>query len=157
MPRKHVPKKMNPVNAFFARLPQKTRARLPWLLVALVILTGTLAAIYFTRPKVSPPIEVAPPQAFEMFQQGAFVLDVRSQAEWDQFHIAGSTLIPLNQLADRISELSKEVEILIVCRSGSRSVNGAEILAQSGFSRVYSLAGGLLAWQEAGYPLEGTP
>ncbi len=133
---------------------QKPRnPRLTWLLVGLVVLAAELAAILFTRPHTSQPVEVAPPQAFAMFQHGALILDVRSQAEWDQFHIEGSLLIPLEQVQARLSELPRDVDILVVCLSGHRSASGVTMLRQAGYTRAVSLTGGLQAWQAAGYPM----
>ena len=83
------------------------------------------------------------------------MLDVRSQEEWDQFHIAGSTLIPLDQLQDRVNELPKDKDIVVVCRSGRRSQSGASILLKAGFPHVSSMSGGLNTWTAANYPVEG--
>jgi len=61
-------------------------------------------------------------KAYEMYQQsGVFVVDVRTQAEWDEYHAPNATLIPLDQLQSRLSEVPKDKEILVVCRSGNRS------------------------------------
>jgi rhodanese-related sulfurtransferase len=100
-------------------------------------------------------VEISPAQAYAKFQQGAFFLDVRSQEEWNQFHIAGSTLIPLDQLQNRLSELPKDKDIVVVCLSGHRSLSGTAILQQAGFTRISCLSGGLTAWKAAGYPLVG--
>ena len=91
-----------------------------------------------------------------MLQQGAFFLDVRSQAEWEQFHVAVSTLIPLDQLPNRLSELPKDKDIVVVCLSGHRSQSGVAILQQAGFTRVSYVSGGLQAWIAAGFPVQGT-
>lgn len=99
--------------------------------------------------------EISPSKAYTKYEQGVYFLDVRSQEEWDQYHIAGSTLIPLDELQDRLGELPKNQEIVVVCRSGHRSQSGVTILQQAGFTRVSCLSGGLLAWTAAGYPVEG--
>jgi rhodanese-related sulfurtransferase len=133
----------------------RSNPRLVWLLVGLAILAGELAAIFIIRTsKANPPVEVAPPQAFNMIQQGAFILDVRTQAEWEQVHISGSKLIPLDQLGERLSELPRDADIIVVCATGHRSATGAALLSQSGFRRVFSMNGGMQAWMEADYPIE---
>jgi rhodanese-related sulfurtransferase len=64
-------------------------------------------------------------------------------------------LIPLDQLKDRLDELPKDQDIVVVCRSGRRSKIGASILQEAGFTRVESMSGGLNEWAAANYPLEG--
>jgi rhodanese-related sulfurtransferase len=81
-------------------------------------------------------------------------LDVRSQDEWDQFHIAGSKLIPLDELPNRLTELPKDNDIVVVCLSGHRSQSGTVILQQAGFTRVSCLRGGLQAWMDLNFPVE---
>ncbi|HEU0116697.1 MAG TPA: rhodanese-like domain-containing protein [Thermomicrobiales bacterium] len=83
-------------------------------------------------------------------------LDVREHDEWAAGHMAGAVLAPLGELERRLSELDLDpaAPTIVVCRSGRRSLIAAEYLAQRGFGRVRSLAGGLLAWAAAGQPLE---
>jgi rhodanese-related sulfurtransferase len=103
-------------------------------------------------------LELSPAQAYTQFQQGVFFLDVRTQAEWNQFHIQGSTLIPLEQLPSRLHELPKDKPIIVVCQSGQRSLQGAGILLQAGFTQVSHVKGGYQAWMAGGYPvLNGVP
>jgi rhodanese-related sulfurtransferase len=75
------------------------------------------------------------------------VLDVRQQAEFDAGHIEGSILIPLDQLPGRFQELSKDVDIVVACRSGGRSARAVDFLELQGFTRVANLVGGNLQWQ----------
>ena len=154
MPRRHTnTKKKSPES--MSKRQQKTRRRnLTWIWVGLGILVVVIAGIYIFGPKPIPSVEITPAQAYVKYQQGAFFLDVRSQEEWDQFHLKGSTLIPLDELPDRLSELPKDKDIVVVCKSGHRSESGAAILQKAGFTQVSCLSGGLLAWQEANYPIE---
>lgn len=94
-------------------------------------------------------------QAYEMYQSGTFTLDVRTQEEWDEYHAPNTTLIPLDELEARLSELPKDQEILVICRSGNRSQQGRDILLAAGFNAT-SMTGGLKEWSARGYPLEGT-
>jgi rhodanese-related sulfurtransferase len=128
--------------------------------VALVVVVGILLRNSRTTPSAgivstgTPSVEISPAQAYAKFQQGAFFLDVRSQDEWNQFHIKDSTLIPLDQLQNRLSELPKDRDIVVVCLSGHRSLSGTAILQQAGFKHVSCLGGGLQAWIAAGYPIQ---
>lgn len=98
--------------------------------------------------------EVNVAQAYEMYQQDdVFVLDVRTQEEWDEYHAPNTTLIPLDQLPARLSEVPKDKEILVVCRSGNRSQEARDILLAAGYTAT-SMAGGLLDWRASGYPVE---
>lgn len=89
----------------------------------------------------------------DLQSSGAFLLDVREQSEWDTGHIDGTTLIPLGQLADRLSELPKDKEIITICRSGHRSAQARDLLRKSGFADTTSMDGGMNAWTAAGYPV----
>lgn len=97
------------------------------------------------------PKEVSVAKAAEIRNAGAFVLDVRELSEWQTVHIPGATLIPLGELANRLDELPKDKEIVVVCRSGNRSAQGRDILLNAGFTNVTSMAGGMNQWTAAGY------
>ena len=75
-----------------------------------------------------------------------FLLDVREQSEFQYTHIANSVLIPLNQIPNRLGELSPEDEIIVICHHGMRSQQAANFLAQSGYKNVANLIGGIDAW-----------
>lgn len=76
------------------------------------------------------------------------LLDVREPFELEVARVEGATLIPLGQLPDRLAELDREKEILVMCHSGMRSQQAAEFLRAAGFARVASVAGGIDAWSE---------
>jgi rhodanese-related sulfurtransferase len=155
MSRKHT-KPGNQSSHSAGRRYQKTHKRnLIWLWVGLGALLIALVGIFLLAPKTTTAVEITPAQAYEKLQQGSFFLDVRTQDEWDQYHIAGSTLIPLDQLQDRVNELPKDKDIVVVCRSGRRSQSGASILQKAGFAHVSSMSGGLNTWTAANYPVEG--
>jgi len=101
--------------------------------------------------------EVSTDEAYKMYQQsGTFTVDVRTQEEWDEYHAPNTTLIPLDQLQNRLSEVPKDKEILVVCRSGNRSQQGRDILLSAGYNAT-SMTGGLKEWYAKGYPIEGAP
>lgn len=98
------------------------------------------------------PLEVSDQAASTLRDQGAFILDVREPDEWADFHMPGSTLIPLGELPNRLSEVPKDQKIVVVCRSGNRSAQGRDILLAAGYPQVTSLAGGLTQWRDQGFP-----
>jgi rhodanese-related sulfurtransferase len=100
--------------------------------------------------------DISVEDAYQLYKNGTFVLDVRRQDEWDQYHAPNTTLIPLDELPNRLSELPKDKEIVVICHSGNRSKQGRDILVNAGYNAV-SINGGLLAWIANGYPLDGTP
>jgi hydroxyacylglutathione hydrolase len=81
------------------------------------------------------------------------LLDVRSAAERAQKHIEGSLHVPLNHLADRLSQIPAGRPVLLHCAGGYRSSIGASVLQRAGFSDVSELAGGIAAWETAGLPV----
>ncbi len=87
-------------------------------------------------------------QLTKFVDEGAFLLDVRTLAEYGRGHIDGSTNIPLNELRSRIAEIPNEREIVTYCQSGQRSYVAYRMLRQHGF-RVKNLAGGYLTWRSA--------
>jgi rhodanese-related sulfurtransferase len=100
------------------------------------------------------PAEISVDQAYQKYQDGTFLLDVRTPEEWDEYHAPNTTLIPLDQLEMRLDELPKGEEIVVVCRSGNRSQVGRDILLANGFDQTTSMAGGLKTWRASGYPVE---
>jgi molybdopterin/thiamine biosynthesis adenylyltransferase/rhodanese-related sulfurtransferase len=76
-----------------------------------------------------------------------FLLDVREPYE-RQIAQIGGTLIPQNDVPNRLAEIPRDKEIVVQCRSGARSQRIAELLKQQGFTNVVNLAGGILAWAD---------
>lgn len=91
-------------------------------------------------------------------QKPPFILDVREPHEYtgELGHIAGSTLVPLRELAERAGELQshKSGPTVVVCRSGVRSTTAAAILEGLGFDQVYNLHGGMVDWNDRRLPIE---
>lgn len=85
---------------------------------------------------------------------GLFLLDVRTPAEFSgDGHIAGATLIPVDELEQRLSELPKDAPIACICRSGNRSSSACALLAERGYDAT-NVTGGMNAWKQAGFPVE---
>ncbi|MFA5983213.1 MAG: rhodanese-like domain-containing protein [Methylococcaceae bacterium] len=79
-------------------------------------------------------------------QDVLFLLDVREPFEFKFAQIAGSISIPLNQLPERLGELDKDSEIVVICHHGMRSLQAANFLVQYGFENITNLMGGIDAW-----------
>jgi molybdopterin/thiamine biosynthesis adenylyltransferase/rhodanese-related sulfurtransferase len=85
----------------------------------------------------------------KMEGNGAFkIVDVREAFEYEIARIEGSKLIQLGELPSRFGELPADEEIILVCKSGTRSAHAAELLRTAGFTRAYSLEGGIDAWAD---------
>ena len=81
-------------------------------------------------------------------QEDFQLIDVREPHEADICNIKG-TLIPMNEIPDHIEEIAKDKPVIIHCRSGARSGRIIEYLEQSqGFTNLYNLKGGILAWAD---------
>jgi rhodanese-related sulfurtransferase len=106
---------------------------------------------------VAMPAEVSVTDAAALRDGGALMLDVREPDEWAAGHIPGATLIPLGQLASRLSEVSREATIVTVCRSGRRAAEARDILLGAGYQAVASMSGGMNEWVAAGLPVVTGP
>ncbi len=84
---------------------------------------------------------------------GEPVLDVRNPDEYEEAHVPGVILIPLGELVERVDEVPAEGRLLVICRSGARSLQAAEWLRAQGIDAT-NVAGGTLAWIETGHPVE---
>lgn len=81
------------------------------------------------------------------------LIDVRTPEEFASGHIAGAVNIPIQELPQRLSEVSMDQPVVLYCRSGNRSAQAAQFLAQADYPQIYDL-GGVIAWQQAGLRLE---
>jgi rhodanese-related sulfurtransferase len=81
------------------------------------------------------------------------VIDVREYPEYAAGRIGCARLAPLGRLSEAQVELDRAVPVICVCRSGKRSAQAAAKLAELGFKDIAQLEGGLLAWEQAGFPL----
>ena len=97
------------------------------------------------------------PQWLEEHLRAVQVVDVREPDEFSGAlgHVPGARLVPLGTLVSHATELSRERPVVTVCRSGARSAQASVLLRKAGFEQVANLAGGMLRWHEARYPVEG--
>jgi len=113
---------------------------------------GAITVVELVRPNYT---EVTAAEAAQLLQNlHPFILDVRTPGEYQQLHIEGTTLIPIQQLQARIGELEskKHEDVFIYCATGNRSTVASRILADRGFKRIYNLRYGVYDWARKGYP-----
>ena len=104
------------------------------------------------------PEEVAPSPEVELDEfhaahaGGATVLDVRRPDEYEERHVPGAVLIPLDELGARIDEVPDADRLYVICKVGGRSLVAAKALNEAGRNAV-SVKGGTDAWADAGHPV----
>lgn len=126
------------------------------ILIAVGLLVFLIASLGGEQVSDNLPAFVSVDEAYQLYQDGTFVLDVRTLEEWNEFHAPNTTLIPKEELASRLDELPKDKPIVVVCRTGNRSQEGRDILLQAGFNAT-SMNGGLDQWRDSGYPIVSGP
>jgi rhodanese-related sulfurtransferase len=98
-----------------------------------------------------------PNELHNMIESGEdlVIVDCREVEEYNNGHIRGAILIPLSRFnEDRIILKNKEAKIVCYCRGGARSLSACQLLNDQGFEELYSLQGGMLAWQDSFLPIE---
>lgn len=99
--------------------------------------------------------DLAPAEAAARLREGTWqVVDVRTAEERPDGVIEGDVLIPLDELSARAGEIDPQRPALIYCRSGARSAMAVAALRAAGYD-AHNLAGGMLAWLDAGLPVSG--
>lgn len=139
---------------------KKKRNNNIWLILGGLAIIALAVIIGFppnTGETTTLPLEVSVDEAYQMRENGAFVLDVRELSEWEDGHIPDATLIPLGELENRLDEIPTDQEVLIVCMSGNRSAQARDILKNSGFTNITSMAGGMNQWIAKSYDIETGP
>lgn len=115
---------------------------------------GSIDVIELVRPNY---IELTAEEAADLLRQRKpFILDVRTQREYEQLHLKDTHLIPIQELQTRIGELEsqKHEDIFVYCATGNRSTVASKILADAGFKRIYNLRKGIHDWARKGYDYE---
>lgn len=102
---------------------------------------------YLRRP---PAVSAA--DAIQLMAEGALIVDVRRDFEWNRVHIPGSVHLPLEVLAQRCLELPDDRLLIAFCTGGLRSAGAANLLVENGFHAT-NCSGGLIHWRAAGGPL----
>lgn len=98
---------------------------------------------------------VGPADAVRLMNQGALLVDVRTQAEYDAGHIIDARHVPQDQVAQQAESLKRYRDKIVItcCESGMRSAAAARALKALGFSKVVNLRGGLQAWRAENLPV----
>ncbi len=100
--------------------------------------------------------EIDPAQLAEWVNDASHklrVIDVRQMAEIATGTVPRAEAFPLHLLPMKISELSPQEKLVVVCRSGARSAQACAFLQQQGFAEVYNLRGGMMGWVGSGFPV----
>jgi rhodanese-related sulfurtransferase len=87
----------------------------------------------------------------------AVLLDVRERDEFLSVRVEGALFVPMSQLGARVQEIPRDRPIMVICASGSRSVNATGYLLAAGWEDVGSVAGGVSAWERMGLPVKRGP
>lgn len=127
------------------------------LLFGAAVISGAMLIWPILSRLIRPGNEVGPMEAVQLInRRDAVVIDVRDSGEFATGHIANARHIPEAEIANRLRELEKfkSRPIVVSCRTGSRSVIASGLLRKNGFKEVFSLRGGIAAWQQASMPLE---
>jgi len=122
--------------------------------LSFIVLLMTCAV---AKAKMNETDSISPKQASEMYaEQKAVIVDVREDSEWNEQHIPGAIHIPLAQLNERLPELKqyKDSPVITQCRTGRRSAQALDVLKSAGFTKVYNMDGGIMAWDKAGLKTE---
>jgi len=132
------------------------------LVVMVAVLALAVVGIWWIGRQMTPafevealPEQVSVEEAHQLYDEGALLIDVRTEEEYASFHIPETLSIPLDVLEDQLQYLPTNLDLVVVCRTGNRSADGREVLLEAGFLRVTSMDGGVIDWAEAGFPLEG--
>jgi rhodanese-related sulfurtransferase len=97
--------------------------------------------------------EVSREEARKMLDEGAQLVDVRADHEWEAGRIAGAKHVPLAELPQRTGEIDKDRPVVVYCRGGNRSSMATAALGDAGFEAV-KLSDGIVGWNEDDLPLE---
>ena len=111
---------------------------------------GEPAAAHDDHPADGAPGELTPRQLAERLARGDALelLDVREPHEWEIARIPGARLVPLGTLDRALPSLDRSRDIVVHCKGGTRSARAAHQLHAAGFTRVWNLSGGILAWSD---------
>ena len=130
-----------------------------WHLFAALIVISTLIGIDTMRRGGAGANQVSAVQLPQLInQENAVVVDVCQPEEFGKGHIPAAINIPVDQIIEQLGQLEKfrkkDRPIVLSCRSGQRASRAAAVLRKNEFKRVYTLSGGLAAWEKENLPLE---
>jgi rhodanese-related sulfurtransferase len=97
--------------------------------------------------------EVSVDELAALLSGGARLIDVREADEYAQARVPGAVLIPLGSVPDQLDAFRGDGTTYVICARGSRSMRACEVAAEAGIE-VANVAGGTLAWIDAGHPVD---
>lgn len=121
--------------------------------LAVVFLSGSQSA---NSTKTATTQNISPAAYTEQFVSNNtlhLLIDVRTTEEFASGYINGAVNIPIDSIANRLSEIPKDQPVVLYCRSGNRSAQAARILENAGYTNIYDL-GGIIAWAQQGFPVQ---
>ncbi|GIO28701.1 rhodanese-like domain-containing protein [Ornithinibacillus bavariensis] len=96
---------------------------------------------------------ITPTEAKEKFKQkNVQFIDVRTPGEYTRNHQLPFRNIPLYELTQRVNELNKTKDVVVICQSGIRSSKAARVLKKHGFNQIFNVKGGMSAWKRMNMP-----
>ena len=102
--------------------------------------------------------ETHPKEAADLMADGSLMIDIREADEWEEVRIPGAEFRPLSEINDWYEDLPRDRTVILQCRSGNRSAMAtAALISQAGMGNVVNLAGGIIAWHQAGMPIDLMP
>jgi len=99
--------------------------------------------------------EISAADAITAAAEGVWLMDVREQDEWDRGHAPAAHLVPMSRLNELLGEVPTDQTVMVVCHSGMRSARVTSALAREDYT-VVNVQGGMVAWSDAGGPLEAS-
>lgn len=98
-------------------------------------------------------IDELAPEALQQWMADAtrvapIVIDVRDDWELEICKLPGARSVPMHEVAERLDEIPRDHDLVLVCHHGMRSLHIARFLAESGYTRLFNLSGGIAAWAE---------
>jgi rhodanese-related sulfurtransferase len=126
----------------------------PWLSLG-TVLVAALVVVYELRTRSESQVSVTPQDVIRLMNQGALVLDLRSQEQFQSGHLAGARPFSGEQILKAGDTLKKHKEKPVVVYDDTGSLGGAAVrqLTAQGFTKAFALRGGLSAWRADNLPL----
>jgi len=126
----------------------------PWLASATAVLAA-LIVVYEMRARSESQVAVSPQELIRLMNQGALLLDLRSQEQYQAGHLAGARQMSGDQILKAADTLKKHKEkpVVVYDDTGSLGAAAARQLAAQGFTRAFTLRGGLAAWRADNLPV----
>lgn len=130
-----------------------------WVLFLVLVIIIILLIIEESRKTIQGVIKIHANQAVDLINhENAVVIDVREISKFNANHIINSLNITVSEIDNNINKIIKykDQPVIVVCNVGQSSIKAGSILKKNGFTKVFSIAGGIAEWQKANLPLVKT-